>query len=221
MSTKLAACSNTEKRANNSANWIIYTGSSMNPAFKNGDMLYIAPYESRKIRCGDVVVFLSPKDDRQVVHRVFSVDSPRIKTCGDKADKADPWVLSPDKILGYVTYVRRGKKQRKVHGALRGQLFGMAVKGINEVKAKMTPPLKPVYGWLCRNGLIRRLLHGILKTKVLSFDRPDGKELQLLLGSHVIGRRYPGYSQWQIKPPFRLLVDEKALRKVELEESRE
>lgn len=211
MSSKLTGCSNTEKRAINSGSWIIYTGSSMNPAFQNGDVLYIAPYESRKIRSGDVVVFLSPKDGRQIVHRVFSVACQRIKTCGDKADRIDPWILGPDKIIGYATYLRRRKKQKKVYGGLRGQLLAMVVKRINKIKAMMTPPLKPLYSWLCRNALIRRLLPRLLKTRVLSFDRPEGKELQLLLGSHVIGRRYPGYSRWQIKPPFRLLVDEKAL----------
>lgn len=213
MPSKLATCSDTDTRVIISRKWIIYTGSSMNPAFKSGDLLYVTPYESRKIRRGDVVVFLSPKDGRQVVHRVFSVDSHRIKTRGDKADRIDPWILGPDKILGYVSYSRRGKKQKKVYGGLRGQLFAMVVKEINKIKAKMTPPLKPVYGWLCRNGIIRRLLPRILKIKVLSFDRPDGTELQLLLGSHVIGRRFPGYSRWQIKPPFRLLLDEKALGK--------
>jgi len=213
MSVKLTTCSNSKTKAINSGQWIIYTGSSMNPAFKNGDMLYIAAYESRKIRQGDVAVFLSPKDGRQVVHRVSLVDSQRIKTCGDKADRIDPWILSPDKILGYVRYMRRGKKQKKVHGGLRGELFAMVVKGMNRIKTKMTPLLKPVYGWICRTGIVRRLLQKLLKTKVLSFDRSGGEELILLLGSHVIGRRFSGHPQWQIKPPFRLLVDEKALQK--------
>jgi hypothetical protein len=50
-----------------------------------------------------------------------------------------------------------------------------------------------------------------IKTKVISFDRAEGTELQLLLGRRVIGRWLPGMTQWLIRRPFRLFVDEGSL----------
>jgi hypothetical protein len=61
-------------------------------------------------------------------------------------------------------------------------------------------------------GAIRRWLpNKIMKTKVISFDRAEGLELQLLMGRRVIGRWLPGMTQWLIRRPFRLFVDEASL----------
>jgi signal peptidase I len=52
---------------------IIYTGPSMNPTLRAGDGLQIEPYEGKKIRAGDVIVFVSPENGHKVTHRVISV----------------------------------------------------------------------------------------------------------------------------------------------------
>ena len=71
--------------------------------------------------------------------------------------------------------------------------------------------LRPAYGWLIRTGVLRRFVPGGVKTRVLSFKRPQGRELQLLMGQRVIGRRLPGKDRWHIRRPFRLIVDEATL----------
>ena len=47
------------------------TGSSMNPTLKPHDILQVVPYIGRKIRGGDVIVFLPPGSNRKVTHRVL------------------------------------------------------------------------------------------------------------------------------------------------------
>jgi hypothetical protein len=46
---------------------------------------------------------------------------------------------------------------------------------------------------------------------VVTFRRPKGEELQVLLGRRVIAKRLQGSTRWHIQRPFRLLVDETCL----------
>jgi len=53
-----------------------------------------------------------------------------------------------------------------------------------------------------------------MKTRVISFAREEGVELQLVMGSRVIGRRPPGKTYWLIKRPFLLFIDDTSLPSV-------
>ncbi len=114
----------TDQRAGEGTKKILnYTGPSMNPTLKVGDGMTVVPYGNRRIRVGDVVVFRSPKQDHYVVHRVVSVDSQGIRTIGDNNDRIDPWVLSPDNIMGRVISARRKNRDVTIHGGTRGRLL--------------------------------------------------------------------------------------------------
>ena len=189
---------------------MIYKGPSMNPTLKPGDQLWITPYNGQKIRCGDVVVFISPRDGSGVVHRVVSLDSPGIRTQGDNNNRVDPWLLSHGEILGRVFSLKR-KKRRRVFGGPIGQLLGVVIRAIKAIDVSMCSRLWPTYDRLARTDILRRWLPNNIKTKVISFDRAEGTELQLLLGRRVIGRWLPGMTQWLIRRPFRLFVDEGSL----------
>jgi signal peptidase I len=190
---------------------MIYKGPSMNPTLKPGDQLWITPYNGQKIKCGDVVVFISPRDGSRVVHRVVSLDSSGIRTQGDNNNRVDPWLLSHDEILGRVFSLKR-RRRRRVFGGPIGQLLGGAIRAIKAIDISMCSRLRPAYDRLAMAGAIRRWLpNKIMKTKVISFDRAEGLELQLLMGRRVIGRWLPGMTQWLIRRPFRLFVDEASL----------
>jgi hypothetical protein len=47
--------------------------------------------------------------------------------------------------------------------------------------------------------------------RIISLNRPEGAELQLLVGQRVIGRRPAGRRYWLIRRPFMSFVDEKSL----------
>jgi signal peptidase len=190
---------------------INHIGPSMNPTLQSGDALQIIPYDSKKIRCGDVIVFIPPGGDRKITHRVISIDSKGVKTKGDNNKRIDSWVLSHDNIIGEVIYVQRGRGCRRVYGGPIGQLFVVVVKAIRIMDSVISYLLRPVYQQLASSGIFRRWLHGLVDIRVISFNRQEGPELQLLMGQQVIGRLLPGKSQWDIRRPFRLFVDERSL----------
>jgi hypothetical protein len=84
---------------------------------------------------------------------------------------------------------------------------------IKQLNITLSRILHPAYHMLARSGILRNFLPIERKTRVLSFNRPEGKELQLHLRDRVIGRRRPGQGQWQIARPFRLFIDETSLPK--------
>jgi hypothetical protein len=53
--------------------------------------------------------------------------------------------------------------------------------------------------------------------RILTFDRPGGRELHLFMGRRLIGRRPAGKASWLIKPPYRLFVEEFDLPEADFE----
>jgi signal peptidase len=190
---------------------IIYTGPSMNPTLKAGDKLYVTPYDGQKIRPGDVIVFLSPESGRKVTHRIISADSHGIRTRGDNNSKIDPWILSPDKILGRVGYAKKINRWRRICGGEIGQLYGLMLKAIHLIDSSISPIFRPAYQWLSKSGILTRYVLIQKKIRVLSYKRPGGNEFQLLLGKYLIGRCPPGKNKWDIRRPFRLFINEASL----------
>ncbi len=191
--------------------YITYVGSSMNPTLRAGDKLEVNPYEGQRIRPGDVIVFLSPENGSKITHRVVSIGSDGVRTRGDNNSQIDPWVIRTDQILGQVIYAERGKRRRRIFGGWMGIVFARVLRTLRRVDSSMSSLLYPTYHWLSRSGIFGRLLPGQRKTRVVSFNRPAGRELQLHIGRWVIGKWMPHRRQWQIRRPFRLFVDEASL----------
>ena len=190
---------------------INYIGPSMNPTLRAGDKLQFTYRDGQKIRRGDVVVFIPPGDDSKIIHRVVSVSSNGIKTRGDNCDKVDPWVLSPEHIVGRVVFAQREKRRRRVFGGTVGQLFRVAIRAIHAIDSGFSFLLHPVYKRLSRSDIFRQWLPSGMRPRVISFNREAGTELQLVMGRRVIGRRLEGKTGWHIRRPYRLFVDEAAL----------
>ncbi len=188
-----------------------YIGTSMNPTLKPGDRLDTVPYDRQEIRRGDVIVFISPADESKVVHRVVSVDSNGIRTRGDNCNRIDPWVLSPDQIVGRVISVHRRNRRRRIFGGFWGSVFAGTARALYAIDSHTSILLRPFYDRLARSGILRRLVPVSIEPRVISFNHSGGSELQLLMGRWVIGRRLPGMARWHIRRPFRLFVDEDSL----------
>lgn len=186
--------------------FIQYKGSSMNPILQDMDVLYYIP--NKRIRPGDVVVTKTLESELKIIHRVISVSVEGIRTMGDFNPYPDNWILKPDQIFGSVAYGYRGKKQFKVHGGLTGliQMFMFRFK-YSAFKATY-----PILSTIYRNFpiSISNLIVCLIRPKLITFKRPNGTELHLLVRGRVIGRRLPG-EKWQIKSPFKFLLDESNL----------
>lgn len=188
-----------------------YTGSSMSPFLKSLDSLRVIPYNGRNIRRGDVIVFRHPGEHHKVTHRVISVDSGTIRTRGDNNPHADEWVLNPGDIIGRVVSARRKNRRVRVYGGLAGRIIAYVFRLFLLARLRLYSLFRPVYLKLAKSGIFRRFLPVKLKTRVVSFKRPSGVELQLLIGKRAIGWRRPGQNHWNIRPPFRLFIDEASL----------
>ena len=189
----------------------LYRGPSMSPTLKPLDMLHVVPYDGRRIRPGDVVVFRHPSSSHKVVHRVVSAGPGGVRTRGDNCLAADTWVLDPDSILGYVSHADRGNKRVRIYGGPAGRLCAFGPRLFLLVRSALYFVLRPVYLLLARSGVGRRLVPIQDKTRIVCFKRPSGVELQLLLGRHVIATRCGETDRWMIRPPFRLFIDERSL----------
>ncbi|MFC2172824.1 signal peptidase I [Acidobacteriota bacterium] len=205
-------------------NLIFYKGSSMYPTLKPGDIMQVDPYNDGMIRRGDVIVFKCPEEDRQITHRVVSVDSRRIRTQGDNNSEVDPYHTNCQNILGRVNCIQRGTKYLAVPGGLRGNLhvgclwFLRRLNSLNMIritKSTLSSILRFITITALQTGTRNRWLSDRTKFNILAFNRPEGKELHLHMGRHFIGRCYPGENSWQIRWPFLHFVPESCLPPIE------
>ncbi len=191
--------------------WMFYAGPSMNPTLRASDVLHIVPYEGRKIRLGDVIVFTSPDGERAVVHRVVSRDAQGVRTRGDNTPHVDASILQPSHIIGRVVLAQRGTKTRRVYGGIGGRTIGhvMNLRGIIDRKLSAVPKIAPQSPKLLR--AVGAWFFSRMRTRIVQFSSREGSELQMLLGDHLIARLPAGKERWVIRRRFRFFIDEAAL----------
>lgn len=194
-----------------------YVGPSMNPTLREPEMMEVVPYGNRPLRVGDVVYFLPPQNDRPVVHRLVRVTSAGMTTLGDNNTQEDTFLLQPKDIQGQVVAVWRGQKRREIAGGLQGQLTSRWLRWRRIPVNRVSHLLHPLYCALSRYGLIARLLPAPFRPRVVVFQTQGQDQFRILWGQHVIGRCDDQKRQWQIKRPFRLFVDERALQGQQVE----
>jgi signal peptidase len=180
----------------------------MNPILKPGDGLRVLPCGDGEIRVGDVIVIHAPDREEYVVHRVVSVDTQGIRTRGDNNSSMDPWVLRPEDILGRVDRAKRKNRTQKIYGGLQGRIYVSGFRAIKQVDLMVSKILHPAYRWLVKSGIFRKFLPQQMKPQVLCFKGSNFTQMQLRMGSRVVGRLLPGQDRWHIRRPFRLFVDE-------------
>jgi hypothetical protein len=190
---------------------ITYTGGSMKPILWDGDGLTVEPYGGKKRRVGDIVVFKDPENNQKIIHRIASIRKEGIRTRGDHNAGVDPWILEPGEIIGKVVFAWRGNRKVRVINGLAGHIHALAFRTCVKMDDLVSCLLHPSYRWLSRKGLIRKLLGKNFKPHILPLQRPEGIEYQLLFKNRPIGRRRPGAASWEIKRPYRLLIDESTL----------
>jgi len=197
---------------------VIYKGPSMNPTFKNADILEVVPYNERKVKRGDVITFMPLNGEISITHRVISVNAKGVRTLGDNNSNVDEGYIQPKDIIGHVIYAQRSNRRLYVCNGMLGRLYAIVIRLIRQVNfrhKRVLILLRPIYLYLCRLGIFRWCISPEKKLKVFSFTRPNGVELQLIWGRRIIGRLAPGASQWSIKIPFRLFIDVELLPKHE------
>ncbi len=182
-------------------------GPSMNPTFRPGDLLTVAPYGRGGVRRGDVAIFRPPGEGRLIAHRIISAGADGLRTRGDNNDRQDPWTLRPEDIVGRVIGKDRWGKRRGLRGGAAGDIAGRVWRCLNMARLALFRVFRPAYRWANRTGIFRRILPFRLKSRLVAIQRPNGTEWQLTLGRTVIGRRPAGSEKWNIRRPFRPFLD--------------
>jgi signal peptidase len=188
-----------------------YVGPSMNPTLREPAMMEIVPYDNTPVRVGDVVLFSPPRSNRPVVHRIARVTPAGLSTLGDNNTREDPCLLQPTDIQGRVVAVWRGQKRRIVAGGLRGRLAVRRLRWLRPPGRGVSRVLHPLYHALSHRGRIARLLPAPARPRVVVFHGEDQDQVRVVWGQLVIGRYDTQNHRWQIRRPFRVFVDERAL----------
>ena len=190
-----------------------HIGPSMNPTLTAQDLLEIKPFHNEWPQVGDVILFQSPENDHYVVHRIINITAQNIQTRGDNNCNIDPDFLKQDYICGRVIAAHRGNSRRKIANDCWGRLVG---KYCHLRRLALNQAVKfwgPVYRSLCTGGLLHWLIPVRLSPQVATFRSDTHGFHKLLLGNRIIGSYDDNHLQWQIKRPYRILVDESSLPK--------
>jgi signal peptidase I len=201
---------------------IIYKGPSMNPTFKDADILEIIPYDGKKIKCGDVITFMPLDGEFSITHRVIAVSKEGVRTLGDNNTYIDEGYIQPKNVIGCVVNARRDNKKIRVYNGMMGRIYAIIIRSVRRVRMRLHPLrmlVRFIYLLLCRSGLFRKCIPSETEFKVFSFSRPNGTELQLYWGRRMVGFLAPGSDRWHIKVPFRLFIDVASLPQYKKEES--
>lgn len=190
---------------------MFYMGLSMYPLFIPGDILHIKPYDNTEIKVGDVVVFKAKNEEKNIVHRVVSINNSVIITRGDNNNHADSGSLIPEDIIGKVIIAERDAKKRSVPGGMPGFIRSEIIRYTRRINKNIIKILRPFYHFIAQTSFLKQWFSGKAKIRIISFRKPSGNELLLLMGSYLIGRLAPGSKNWWIRKPFRLFLNEKSL----------
>jgi len=183
----------------------------MRPFIRPGDRIVFVPCRVAELRRGDVIIIKPPGQDERVVHRVVSTGPDGIRTKGDANSYRDTWALRQEDIVGRAVSVERECSVIPVAGGIAGCLLAALIRAFRRSDHLASHVLNPCYRGLARSGLFRVLLPPALRPRVITFERDGAREMQLVLGGRIIGRRPAGAGSWTIRRPFRIFVDERAL----------
>jgi signal peptidase I len=181
-------------------------GRSMHPTLRAGDVLLVRP--TAGVAPGDVVVYLCPRENAPIAHRVVSVGEIEVKTRGDNNRSADIFPIRISDILGKVEHFERKGIRKKLQGGSYGRMQAFSVRARKVAMNVAVASFRSIYRMRCVSGIFARLLP--VQPRVVRFENSGKPRIQLLLGKRVIGEMI-SEERWYIKPPFRLFVKEELL----------
>jgi hypothetical protein len=187
--------------------FVAYVGHSMNPTLREPELLEIVPYSNRPMEAGDVVFFQSLETHQPIVHRMVRLTPEGIATRGDNNSQEDHCLLNPGDILGRVAAAWRGSKRRDITGGRRGLWISRGLQWKARLDRGGSYLLHPFYHALAKRGYFARIVPNGLRPRVVIFKINGQNQPGLFIRKHLVGRYDDRLQQWQIRRPFRLLVN--------------
>jgi len=184
--------------------YFIYNGGSMYPTLREFDVLEVLPYNERRIVKGDIICFPSSSGQKIVAHRVVGLHNKILHTQGDNSRYRDSWETSKGDVLGRVEAIWRHNKRRRIKGGFEGSL---AIWRIRMFDKNILRLLCHIYHYILPNSIGRCIGKKIFNPRVIIFNEDKSTKMVLVFAGRRIGRYNNLFKQWQIDPPFGLIVD--------------
>lgn len=184
-----------------------YIGSSMNPLFRDLDILHIRPLPPSKIRAGDIIVFKPPQSNETIVHRVLQITPGGFITKGDNCSHPDKYLVQPSDIIGITVSYNRINRTIKVRRGFAGSLINSFIR--RQLSTVNHAKIIAVFFLItfCKIKLIRKTLNRLVKYRIISASVQNNNCICLYLGKRKVGVYDSAENCWKISPPYDRIID--------------
>ncbi len=192
---------------------IRYVGSSMHPLLLQDDVLEWVPVSERLPVPGDIIVFEDPEGSGHlIIHRIVTANPDRsYRTRGDNTlhDDAHPIPLSA--VKGVVTGGFREERPMSIPTGSTGMKYHRYAQQRMKVMSGLQGIFSRPYLYVSRHKIFCRILPNQYRQRLVLVSTNEGYDLQVYLGSRLVGWKGENDGRWTIMPPFRLFIDDTGL----------
>jgi signal peptidase I len=189
-------------------NWFFYSGKSMNPTFKEGDIIYTK--SETKVVPGDIIVFREKNIHAITVHRVICLNKEGFVTRGDNNSFFDRAPVAYEQILGIAELFDNGSQIKVVPNGDRS-LKKIKIKWkIQSLSKVLKFPFRFFYRTIKKTGIMRFLLGKWFEKKVtkIFLENAAGPLVKIAYKGKTIAVNWTARGLYTRKKPFDLLIDE-------------
>ncbi len=185
----------------------MYTGSSMTPTFRPGQLLYVRP-TGPDLGPGDIIVFAGRRTNCFVTHRIISVTGGGWITRGDNNRCLDQSPISREHIIGRVEMVEDHGHLRPVRGGRSGLTLAQLNRQARRIEEGLWRVLGFPYRVLRRSERVHQILLRLFASsfEYVSFQTPQGTLVKVLRHGRVVAHWLPARGQFECHKPYDLIL---------------
>jgi hypothetical protein len=178
-----------------------YSGLSMQPTFRTGQVLYVRP-DVQAVKPGDVVVY--KQEGRYIVHRVLSVGMDGYVTRGDNNPQADANPVAPGQVIGRVDMDEHRGEIRSVWGGRSG----LWLTRLGRAARWLKPGLRLVFGWPYRRLKASRFMVRIWKPAIsqIHLKSDSGMLVKYIYRKKTVAVWEASLGRFECRKPFDLVI---------------
>jgi|GEM_PF-613841 hypothetical protein len=185
----------------------IYTGPSMLPTFRSGQMLYVhtAP---RNLQPGDVIVFAHPITRGYVTHRIIAATPAGFITRGDRNARADTERVALKQIVGRVEMLEERGRVKPVRNGKRALRIAQVRWRARQIETWTRIVIGAPYRALRASAIARRILARLisLRFEYISIQTTQGTLVKTIHHGRVIARYWQHTGNFECCKPYDLIL---------------
>lgn len=181
----------------------IYSGLSMHPTFKPGQLLYIRP-TMNGLSVGDVIVYSDHNQKINVVHRVVKIKDGLVYTRGDNNPYNDVNPIHPKDILGVVVKVNQNGSIASVQGGKAGYRRLQHQAKRNRIAHFLKSLLFPFYRNIKASGIVPKIWHPEIKK--IHLETQNGFVIKYVSRNRTVAQWDSVSKRFTYQHPYDLLI---------------